>query len=114
VPVAQWIAALWRPWYSALRAESAVLAGSPDAPSRVAVARQHVGENPVAAAIVDRAVALLARDAAQMPAIATRLDELDAPYQAARTRVLTGGADADRGAAEVAACGAAPMAPAPS
>jgi predicted ATPase/DNA-binding CsgD family transcriptional regulator len=112
VPVAQWIAAFWRPWYTALRAESAVLAGAPDAAARLAVAPRYLGDNPVAAAVVDRAAALLAHDVAAMPGIAQRLDALDAPYQAARTRVLAGGAAAARGAAETATCGAAPMAPA--
>jgi predicted ATPase/DNA-binding CsgD family transcriptional regulator len=110
MPVAQWTAAFWRPWYTALWTESAVLAHSPEAASRIAVARQHVAGNPVAAAIVDRAAALLARDSAAMPGIAQRLHELDAPYQAARTRVLAGGAEAAGGAAETSDCGAAPMA----
>ncbi|HEY8319987.1 MAG TPA: hypothetical protein VIG76_14295 [Amnibacterium sp.] len=57
----------------------------------------------------------LARDvlerAATLPAIACRLDGLGASYQAARTRLLAGGAEAARGAAERRACGAAPVGP---
>jgi predicted ATPase/DNA-binding CsgD family transcriptional regulator len=112
IPASRWVAAYWRPWYAALWAESAVLAGAPDAPARLAVAPQHLGDNPVAAAVIDRAAALFAHDSAAMPRIAQRLDELDAPYQAARTRVLAGGAAAARGAVETAARGATPMAPA--
>jgi predicted ATPase/DNA-binding CsgD family transcriptional regulator len=110
VPVAQWIASYWRPWYTALWVEAAVLAGAPDAADRVAGAREHLGGNPVAAAIVDRGAALLSHDLGALPDIAARFDGLDAPYQAARTRLLSGGPAAARGAAEMTACGATRMA----
>ncbi len=41
--------------------------------------------------------------------IADRLEALGARYQAARTRIMAGGALRERGEAEMAACGAAPM-----
>ena len=114
VPIARWVAASWRPWYAVLRAEAAVLAGAPDASARVAEAPQHLGGNPVAEAVLQRAAALLTGEAAALPAIARRLDGLGAPYQAARTRLLAGGAEAARGAAELDACGAVPMGRVPS
>ena len=110
VPVAQWTAALWRSWYTALWTEAAVLARSPEAGDRIAFAPEHVDGNPIAAAIVDRAAALHSRDFAVMPDIAQRFHDLGAPYQAARTRVLAGGTEATEGAVDMAACGATPMA----
>jgi hypothetical protein len=46
---------VWRHWYSALRAESAVLAGDPSAREHLVRARTVVAGDPVAGAIVDRA-----------------------------------------------------------
>ena len=53
-----WYNGLWRPWYAALWAEAAVLAGHPDAAERIQRARPLTVDNPIAAAIVRRATCL--------------------------------------------------------
>jgi len=85
----QWFVSLWRPWYSAAWCEAAVLAGSPDAGDRLERARRYSASNPIATVLVQRAEAL-ADDRAELPALADRLDELGAVYQAARTRTMAG------------------------
>ena len=105
--ISSWQNGMWRPWYSSLWAEAAVLAGTPDAADRLRAALAHVAENPVAAALLDRAVLLLHGDG-DLPGIADRLEALGARYQAARTRVFAGGAVADRGRRELEALGTAP------
>ncbi len=92
-----WYEAIWRPWYAAWWAEAAVLAGREDAASRIARARAAAVPNPVAAAMIDRAEALLSGDTAALPAIADRLDALGSPYQAARTLLLAGNGVRSRG-----------------
>jgi hypothetical protein len=74
----------------ALRAEAAVLAGSPHARDRAAAARGVVAGNPVATAIVERAEALLHDDEKRLLATADAFDAAGCPYQAARTRMLAG------------------------
>lgn len=108
----KWVTWIWHHWYVALRAEAAVLAGSPDAAERVAAARTVVAGNPVAEAIVERAQSLLDGDRERLLATAEAFDATGCRYQSARTLVLAGGAGAVRGAAAVAALGLAPMAPA--
>ncbi|WP_261808480.1 LuxR C-terminal-related transcriptional regulator [Nonomuraea sp. C10] len=110
----QWVTWIWLHWYVALRAEAAVLAGSPDARDRVAGARAVVAGNPVAGAIVERAGALLDGDREALPALAAAFDAAGCRYQSARTLVLAGGAHASRGAATLRDLGLAPMAPAPA
>ena len=56
-----WASGMWRPWYAALWAEAAVVTGQPDAAARIRRARLATRDNPVAAAIVDRAEALAGR-----------------------------------------------------
>ncbi len=110
----QWVTWIWLHWYVALRAEAAVLAGSPDARDRVAEARTIVAGNPVAGAIVERAEALLDGDQEALLATADAFDAAGCRYQSARTLVLAGGDHAERGAAALADLGLAPMAPAPT
>ncbi|MDH2445241.1 LuxR C-terminal-related transcriptional regulator [Amnibacterium sp. CER49] len=105
----KWYGAIWRPWYAALRAEAAVLAGAPETAERISLARPAVAPNVVASTLLERAEALVAeRD--RLPAIADRLESQGARYQAARTRIMAGGELRTRGEREMAACGAAPMA----
>jgi hypothetical protein len=101
---------LWRPWYAALWAEAAVLAGDAAAASRISRARQCSSGNPIALAIVDRSAALARGDRNAMLAAAERLRAAGCRYQWARTLVLAGGTDRSRGEAELAAMGATPMA----
>jgi hypothetical protein len=101
-----WFNGLWRPWYAAAWAEAGVLAGI-DPAERIPRARPLVRQNPVAALLLDRAAAL-AGDPAALPAVADALDAAGARYQAARTRVLAGGALRARGETELAAIGTVP------
>jgi hypothetical protein len=107
-----WDGGEWRPWYAALWAEAAVLAGDPAAAQRLADARPLVATNPVAAAMVERAAALATgeRERDQLVEAAATQAEAGAVYQAARSLILAGGSHAAEGRAAMAALGAAPMA----
>ncbi|NUW43358.1 ATP-binding protein [Nonomuraea rhodomycinica] len=107
----KWITWIWHHWYVALRSETAVLAESRDARDIVAEARTVVAGNPVAAAIVERAGALLDGDQEALLATTDAFDAAGCRYQLARTLVLAGGDHAERGAAALAALGLAPMTP---
>ena len=107
----KWVTWIWLHWYVALRAEAAVLAGSPTAADRLAEARTTVAGNPVAVAMVERAQALFDGDRERLLAAADALDAAGCPYQAARTLVLAGGDEAARGLAAFADLGLAPVAP---
>ncbi|MFG1948542.1 ATP-binding protein [Nonomuraea sp. NPDC048826] len=106
----QWVTWIWLHWYVALRAEAAVLAGSPGARDRLARARTVVAGNPVAGAVVARAEALLDGDRESLLATADAFDAAGCRYQSARTLVLAGGEEARRGAAALDDLGLAPMA----
>ena len=103
----RWVTWIWLHWYVALRAEAAVLTGSPVAAGRVAEARRMVAGNPVAEAMVERAGALLDSDDERLLAAAAALDAAGCPYQAGRTLLLAGGAHAARGAAALTSLGVA-------
>jgi hypothetical protein len=105
-PINSWYEATWRPWYAALWAEAAVLAGRVDAAERIERSRAVATPNPIAVALLDRAAALLAGEAAALPGIAERLGALGSRYQEARTLILAGGAAAERGRAAMTALGA--------
>ncbi|WP_067691611.1 ATP-binding protein [Nocardia jejuensis] len=100
---------VWLHWYVALRAEAAVLARDSEAADRVTEARATVAGNPVVAAIVERAQALLDADETRLLAMAALFDAAGCRYQWARTLVLAGGEEAVRGAAVLAELGLAPM-----
>jgi hypothetical protein len=104
-----WYGGEWRAWYAAAWAESAVLAGDPTAGRRITDARPIVAPNPTAAALVERAAALAAGDLGGLATLARTLDGTGCRYQAARTRILAGGDQAEQGRADMAALGAAPM-----
>ncbi len=104
-----WHSGMWRPWYAALWAEAAVVAGSGDAGDRIRRARQMTADNPIATAIVDRAVAL-AGDRDGLIQAAAALRAAGCRYQWARTLVLIGGAQRARGESALAAMGATAMA----
>ena len=101
-----WVEGIWRPWYAAAWAEAAVLAGAPDAPQRVGVARESAAENTVAAALVERAAALAAGDRGGVLAAARALDAAGCRYQWARSLLLAGGPERAEGASALAAMGA--------
>lgn len=104
-----WYDGMWLPWYAALWAEAAVLAGQQDAAGRIKRARQAADGNPIALAIADRSAALAAADRDGMLAAAERLRAAGCRYQRARTLVLAGGPERARGEDELAAMGAIPM-----
>ncbi|GAA4445749.1 ATP-binding protein [Phytohabitans houttuyneae] len=101
----RWVTWIWHHWYVALRAEAAVLAGSPGAGDRATEAAAVVAGNPVAAALVERARALLDGDEDRLLATADAFAAAGSRYQAARTLVLAGGDHATRGAAALTGLG---------
>ena len=105
-----WYTGEWRTWYAALWVEAAVLAGDPQARARIAQARPIARPNPTVDLLLDRAEALLDRDHDRLVRVADALEGSACRYQRARTLVLAGGDLAERGRAEMAALGAAPMA----
>jgi len=107
----EWYSGMWRPWYAALWAEAAVLTGHQDAADRIHRARLATADNPIAAAIVDRAAALDGRagDRGGLIPAAAALQAAGCRYQGARTLVLIGGADRVRGESALAAMGATTM-----
>ncbi|MEV4517551.1 LuxR C-terminal-related transcriptional regulator [Dactylosporangium sp. NPDC049525] len=104
-----WHNGLWRTWYVALRAESAVLAGAPDAEVHLVDAGPETVDNPVAAAILARAAAMATGDRDALTAVATAFKRAGCQYQWARTLVFAGGRERARGEAALAAIGATPM-----
>ncbi|MFI7316321.1 ATP-binding protein [Streptomyces venezuelae] len=101
----KWVCWVWLHWYVVLRAEASVLAGHPEAQSRIDSARTVVEGNVLAAAQVERAQALLDQDMPRLLATRATFEAVGCPYQAARTLLLTRGADADRGRAELTSLG---------
>ncbi|MER5223596.1 ATP-binding protein [Streptomyces flaveus] len=104
----KWVCWIWHHWYVSLRAETAVLAGHPDARARIDAARAVVTGNPVATAQLDRAEALLDGDLPSQLAAAAAFDAAGCPYQSARTLLLAGGDHAIAGTAALAGLGLAP------
>jgi hypothetical protein len=98
-----WHDGLWRPWHAALWAEAAVLSGARGARDRIARARRVAAPNPISTAVLDRSAALLDGDRDALLAAAADLEASGCRYQWARTLLLAGGADGERGAAELAA-----------
>lgn len=104
----RWISGLWRPWYGALKAEGAVLAGRSDADERLKRARTIARGNPIAGAIVDRADALRNDQRDGLRAAAAAFANAGCPYQQARTLVLLGGDERAEGSALLTVMGIAP------
>jgi predicted ATPase/DNA-binding CsgD family transcriptional regulator len=105
----QWHNGQWRPWYAALWAEAAVLAGDASQHARIELVRSMVAPNPIAAAMVERAARLGAGDTEALIGLADTLDAAGCHYQWARTLVLAGGEDGRRGRAALDDLGMAPM-----
>jgi class 3 adenylate cyclase len=81
----------WRPVFFAVRAEAYVLAGRSDAAEALDAARQTSGQNRYAEAVIERARGLRDGDEAAIRAAASIFEEIESPYQAARTGWLLGG-----------------------
>ncbi|HEX3194799.1 MAG TPA: LuxR C-terminal-related transcriptional regulator [Streptosporangiaceae bacterium] len=86
-----WDFATWRPWYAALWAEAAVLGHDPDAGVRVERSRHAARDNPIAAAIVERAAAITTGDREKLVRLALTFAQLGCPYQQARTGRIAAG-----------------------
>jgi hypothetical protein len=112
----EWYSGMWRPWYAALWAEAAVLTDHEDVAERLQRARAEACGNPIATAIVDRAVALHSTtygsggDRDGLTAAAAALQNAGCHYQWARTLVFMGGQERARGEFALAKMGATPMA----
>jgi hypothetical protein len=83
-----WLPAMWRPWYAALWSEAAVLGARPDAGRRIASSRNATTDNPIAAALVERAAAIAAGDYVRLETLGGTLAALGCHYQHSRTRKL--------------------------
>ncbi|WP_409235162.1 ATP-binding protein [Streptomyces sp. PA5.6] len=105
----KWVCWVWLHWYAALRAEASVLAGHPEAQARIDAAHAVVEGNALAAAQVERAQALLDEDVPRLLATRSAFEAAGCPYQAARTLLLAGGADADRGRRSLTSLGLGPI-----
>jgi predicted ATPase/DNA-binding CsgD family transcriptional regulator len=108
-----WHALLWHQWIAALRAEAAVLAHDPGAALHLAQAKASAGRNPIAAALTQRAEALLRADRGALLAAAAAFERASYPYQRARTLILADGSQRVTGESELAAMGATPMTASP-
>ncbi len=108
-----WHVLLWHQWIAALRAEAAVLAHDPGAARHLAQAKASAGRNPIAAALTQRAEALLRADRGALLAVAAAFERASYPYQQARTLILAGGSQRPTGESELARMGATPMTAAP-
>jgi predicted ATPase/DNA-binding CsgD family transcriptional regulator len=102
----RWYTGEWRPWYAALHAEAAVLAGHPEARLRVERSRRLCAPNPTTATMVERAAALLDDDRDRLVPLADTLAGTGCVYQQARTLVLAGGDAEERGRRLMAELGA--------
>jgi hypothetical protein len=106
----RWHDSAWRPWYAAVWAEAGVLAMLPDRRDRLDRARFIVQANPIAAAVVERAVALDVGDHEALLAAAVDLDAAGCQFQRARTLVFAGGQARAEGEAIMLTIGASAMA----
>jgi hypothetical protein len=102
----RWINGMWVQWYSALKAEAAVLCGDRRAGELLTKAADVAAGNPMAQAIVDRAEALIRGNPDGIRAVTSAFERADCLYQAARTLVLAGGEGTASGAEALAALGA--------
>jgi predicted ATPase len=106
----------WRAWYAAVWAEAAALASLPDVDERLHRAEALTVGNRIAQALVRRAAGLArgsdgaGRGRDDLVAAASDLRSLGVRYQWARTLAMLDGTDRERGLAELASMGAAPMA----
>jgi predicted ATPase/DNA-binding CsgD family transcriptional regulator len=106
----KWLSWMWLHWHVALRAEAAVLAGHSCANHHLTAARPLVAGNPIAAAILDRAAALLDGDQQGLLAAAAVFEASGCPYQRARTLILAGEGTASTGNAALLDLGLTPTA----
>jgi hypothetical protein len=104
-----WYGPLLSQWYSALRAEAAVLADNPHASQHCAEAERVCAGNPVATALTRRARAIAEGETETLVDLAQQLRDVGAPYQEARTLMFAGGQHRSRGEALLEELRAAPQ-----
>ena len=86
----------WRPTYLATRAEALVRANEADAANALREAEAGIGDNPYAGAITTRALGLREKDEGRLREALRTFEEIECPYQAARTRWLLGDEERER------------------
>jgi len=105
-----WHVLLFSQWRIALQCEAAVLADATDIDELITSAETSTAGNPIASAIVARARALFTGDHSTLSVTATAFDDAGCGYQMARSLILAGGEDRQRGMTILADMGAVPMA----
>jgi predicted ATPase/DNA-binding CsgD family transcriptional regulator len=85
-----WSSMLWRPWYAALAAEAAALDNRDDVDTFIERSRHAARDNPIAAAIVERAAAIASGANESIERFASTFSHLGCPYQRTRTATLAG------------------------
>ncbi len=96
----------WQPAYLATRAEARVRAGREDAAEAIEIASARTGEHRLAIATLLRARALQSGDEQPLRESLALFEEIECPYQAARSGWLLGGEARERAAATLERLGA--------
>lgn len=86
----------WKPVFHATRAEAFARAGAPEARGALKLAEQQVGDNRYAVALMTRARGALESDREAIRDALSMLEELECPYQEARTGWMLGGPERER------------------
>jgi hypothetical protein len=86
----------WSAIYACSRAEAFVLAGRGDAAEAIARAESRVGQDRYAEAILLRVKGIQGSDESLLRASKDRFEQMECPFQAARSGWLLGGADRER------------------
>ena len=86
----------WRTVFHPARAEAFARAAHPETEEAIALGREFIGENPYAQALLERAEGIHRGDEALLRASLQRFEEIDCPYQAARSGWLIGGEARER------------------
>ncbi len=86
----------WQTTYEATRAEALVRADDPRASDALAAAQASIGDHGYATGILLRARGLRDRDDGLLQRAIAQFDQIECPYQAARTRWLVGDAERAR------------------
>ena len=100
----------WRSLYLATRAEAFAAARHPDAEEAVALAEPRIGDHRAAHGVLLRARGILAGDEALLRESLDVFEEVECPYQAARSGWLLGGEERERAGERFAALGTGPPA----
>ena len=100
----------WRALYLATRAEAFVAAGSSAAAEAIQQAKRRIGDHRAAEGILLRASGMHSNDSALIRESLAVFQEIECPYQAARSGWLLGGEDRERSRERFAALGTGPPA----